>query len=326
MQPSLNHLILDLYHDAQAGAVHEFSSSLLGRLKRVLRFDSGGNVLLHVDDDGRTTITGQAGLNVHPDKARLRTEYVGVETYDLRGGFSSRDILLRRAIAQPDRSHAVTLAEVEEPDVKEYGRITECLNAFAHITKSSDRRISSFSMWRAAPEDVFTQRDLALADMLVPHALQAITINRKLTAAALTGGGTHAGFLIAEEGGLIHYLDDTSILLLRREYPDWLSDRLPTDIREALRSTEQRYVGKHIMLSVRRQGSLMMITLQGREPGRKLTPAELRVVQKIVEHGTYKEAARQLGVSPSTVRNQLHAIYQKLGISSKSELVKVLSP
>lgn len=326
MQTRANNFILDLYHDAQAASVSEFADTLMRSLKQVIRFDSGGTVQMHVAEGGHTVVTGQAAFNVYPDKARLRTEYIGAETYSLSAGLSSRDPLLKRSMAQPNRSHSLVAGAVRDKALREYARRTECLNAFIFLSPRSTSIISCFSLWRAAANDRFTEADLAITDLLIPHAFQAIAISRKLAAMPLTGCTPHAGQIIAEQCGMIHHLDDAAVLLLRREYPDWLSSQLPQEVLAGLGGHAQRYVGRHIILSVQQQGKLMVMSIQGREPGRKLTAAELRVVQKIVEHGSYKEAARQLGVSPNTVRNQLQAIYQKLGIGSKSELIKVLAP
>ncbi|PXX42893.1 GAF domain-containing protein [Aquitalea magnusonii] len=54
-----------------------------------------------------------------------------------------------------------------------------------------------------------------------------------------------------------------------------------------------------------------------------LTKSEMRVVETIVQVGSAKEVARVIGVSPSTVRNQIQSIYQKLGINKKTDLVKL---
>ncbi|MGV7210332.1 response regulator transcription factor [Oxalobacteraceae bacterium A2-2] len=327
MDQRLSHFILDLYRDAQAAPVPEFADAMMRGMRERVAFDSGGLLLLHVNEQGRTVMTGHSVFNVVPDKAAIRAELMGAESFTVDGGFSTRDPLLRQAMAGPGRAHALSSLAVDDDGVREYARRTQSLNAFAFITRQSGKSISSFSLWRARARDVFTAADLAMADLLVPHALQAISINRKLAASPLTAGASQAGFIVAEPNGWIHHLDDSAILLLRREYPDWLSHQLPPEILAGLAADSgQRYVGRHVILALRRQGGLLMIGVQGREPGRKLTAAELRVVEKIVEFGTYKEAARQLGVSPATVRNQLHAIYQKLGVNSKSSLLKALEP
>lgn len=56
----------------------------------------------------------------------------------------------------------------------------------------------------------------------------------------------------------------------------------------------------------------------------RLTPAE-RVVAAMAMRGTpYKVIARSLDKSPATVRNQLHMIYQKLGVSNRTALLCAL--
>lgn len=54
-----------------------------------------------------------------------------------------------------------------------------------------------------------------------------------------------------------------------------------------------------------------------------LTRAQLRVTQRLVVGATVEEAARDLGVSRETVRTHVKAIYEKLGIASRGELVRV---
>jgi len=55
-------------------------------------------------------------------------------------------------------------------------------------------------------------------------------------------------------------------------------------------------------------------------PMQRLTPAERRVAIMATEGLSYKIIARNLGKSPATVRNQLHAVYQKLGVANRTAL------
>ena len=58
--------------------------------------------------------------------------------------------------------------------------------------------------------------------------------------------------------------------------------------------------------------------------GLGLTPAELRVARLVVTGCSYKEMARCLGRSPSTIDHQLRSLRQKLGVHSNARLVREL--
>jgi DNA-binding CsgD family transcriptional regulator len=53
-----------------------------------------------------------------------------------------------------------------------------------------------------------------------------------------------------------------------------------------------------------------------------LTPRELQIASIIAEGVTTREAAARLFVSPRTVDAHLTHIYQKLGLSSRSQLTR----
>lgn len=57
----------------------------------------------------------------------------------------------------------------------------------------------------------------------------------------------------------------------------------------------------------------------------RLTPAELKVAQLVVTGLSYKEVARQLDRSLSTVDHQLRSIRDKLGVRSTARLIHVLT-
>jgi DNA-binding CsgD family transcriptional regulator len=58
---------------------------------------------------------------------------------------------------------------------------------------------------------------------------------------------------------------------------------------------------------------------------RQLTSAELKVARLVAMGLSYKEVARQIGRSLSTVDHQLRSIRDKLGVSSTSRLVRLLN-
>lgn len=56
-----------------------------------------------------------------------------------------------------------------------------------------------------------------------------------------------------------------------------------------------------------------------------LTPAETRLAARLKDGQTLKEAAADLGVSVNTVRNQLRAVFDKMGLNRQSDLVRALT-
>lgn len=56
-----------------------------------------------------------------------------------------------------------------------------------------------------------------------------------------------------------------------------------------------------------------------------LTPAEVRLAQKLGEGLSLSEAAEALGVSLATVRNQLRSVFDKVGVHRQSDLVRLLA-
>jgi len=56
-----------------------------------------------------------------------------------------------------------------------------------------------------------------------------------------------------------------------------------------------------------------------------LTAAEVRLARKLRNGRSLKEAAGELGVSVNTVRNQLSAVFDKMGLQRQSDLVRALT-
>ena len=56
-----------------------------------------------------------------------------------------------------------------------------------------------------------------------------------------------------------------------------------------------------------------------------LTPAEVRLARKLREGRSLQEAAGELSVSVNTVRNQLRAVFDKMGLKRQSDLIRALT-
>ncbi|MDR3414553.1 MAG: helix-turn-helix transcriptional regulator [Nevskia sp.] len=58
----------------------------------------------------------------------------------------------------------------------------------------------------------------------------------------------------------------------------------------------------------------------------RLTPREREIVYAVAHGLSFKQAARRIGIAPSTVANHLYRIYRKLGVCSRSELAGLVYP
>jgi LuxR family maltose regulon positive regulatory protein len=55
--------------------------------------------------------------------------------------------------------------------------------------------------------------------------------------------------------------------------------------------------------------------------GDNLSEAEIRIVQSFLEGSSLNEVARELYLSPNTVKTHRRTIYRKLGVSTRDEFI-----
>jgi len=125
---------------------------------------------------------------------------------------------------------------------------------------------------------------------------------------------------ICDNQGYFHQVQTNFIDLLEQYYPKNNLLKLPF----TLDMVDKSYEVDGLQVELKLFNDLVIVEIWPQGPLDSLSLREQEIVQTLAKGLTFKEAARELDLSPSTVSNHLYRIYQKLNIGSKSELFKLL--
>lgn len=187
--------------------------------------------------------------------------------------------------------------------------------------------ISFISLFRGEAQPLFSEDERALSQLLVPHLVQAEQAHWRL--------GLRRQFAAADDHHA--HVDDAGYLLqastgfcqtLVREFPGWPGGPLPEPLQPLWQAGQGQWHGRQLEVGMAPLGgedadapatARCRITLRSRV-GHGLTKREESVARAYAAGDSYKEIARDLGLSPATVRGYLRDCYLKLGVSNKAAL------
>ncbi|MCT8974685.1 helix-turn-helix transcriptional regulator [Microbaculum marinisediminis] len=165
--------------------------------------------------------------------------------------------------------------------------------------------------------DVFCDRARMMKAMLMPHLSSALRINRET--ALLRHAGESKSVGLVDQGGWVLIAPDPFTDLVRREWG--VSARLPENgLIVLLRG--KAWQGRAIAARAQKLGGHYLVRLTALGAFAGLTPRERQVTRFYVSGLDFREIARELGVAPSTVRNHISNIFEKLDVGSKTELIQ----
>ncbi len=179
------------------------------------------------------------------------------------------------------------------------------------------------SLYRPPTEPAFLENECALAQFAVPHLIQAWNINLL----SYFYRPKHGPYLsaICDRFGQLHQMECGARELLRCEWPLQPSTVLPTELHERLMlGGAWVYEGKKIALKATPILDLWHLELRRKSREARLSPTQRQVTRYLAKGLTYAEVANHLNISAHTVTKHVNAIYKKLNVRNRTELIAAL--
>ncbi len=182
--------------------------------------------------------------------------------------------------------------------------------------------VSLVSLYRFDRDKPFSQEDKQVLQRMNYHLISAASHAYFLHLNQQKDLGNKAALAICDQHGLFFEVQPGFMDMLNQYYPQASQGRLPfslMDDQNSLLDGQLRFDKKNL-------GDLICVSVWETSPLDLLSAREQEVVQAITRGLSFKQAAREIGVAPSTVSNHLYRVYRKLNISSRSELAQLVNP
>ena len=178
-------------------------------------------------------------------------------------------------------------------------------------------------LFRFERDQRFTADERRMQQHLVFHLMNAASLAYSVYLGHVSASEGRANAAIVDQFGVCYDTQPSFLALIEENYPGWAGDRLPF----ALPNDQGCHDASRRGLQVRATpvGDLVCVRAWKQGPMDRLTDREREIVDSVCRGLSYKEVARPLGIAPSTVSNHLYRVYEKLGVSSRTELAKLVS-
>ena len=312
---SFGQVLLELYQASRELPADQFQEAALRLFRPAFRFDSG------LWGTGTVSAAGLAVHSVHLHEQPLEL----VERWQ---EVNHQDTVVYVAAANSDRTLNVHLPTLfrgrDKSDIRNVTARFGVANALVHSHFDKNLPVAQWiSIYRRQPDDQFSRDERAVWELVMPHLIEALTINRlvNLDRIFVRGARLRASLAIVDRNGVLYNADAGFEAVVRAEWAQWRGPVLPASMTSAIWTCGERgWRGKNIALGVRIIGDLLFLKARTLTAVDRLSERERAVSTLFARGDTHKEIARVLGISPATVRNHIQAVYAKLRVSNKAEM------
>lgn len=309
-------LLFELHRLARESSPAGFQAEALALLARLIPFDA---------------VAWPTGILINGDVIPHTLHISGfLETFlETWTRYKHEDHLIRRVMCQPGTTFNVCVREefantaILEMHCKP-NRMEQilCTSELAPITGL----YNVLAIYRRNPEARFSEQERQVMEVVVPHLFEAWKLVRidSLQKSLTQETSMPWSAAIADHKGVLHVADHRFVEALRGEWPDWNGAHLPEPIVALDGTTHDLFRGNRITIRTRRTDEYTFVNVRPKSIADALSKRELEVAQFFALGESYKEIARKLDISPTTVRTHIATIYHKTRINNKVELAGLL--
>lgn len=313
-------LLRDLYRLSRESTVDVFQASAVQLVTRTLRFDSAMWGTGAKQPDGRVTVHS---IHLHEQPQEMINQWAE---------FNYQDKSV--AVVTGNQGYVMNVHTPTLHAGKDCSGIRSFNQKFGIETglivcgEAPNGLYGWLSLFRADPDRHFSEGERRFFQALWPHLGDALTMSREAALARL-GPPTQPSapcLALVDGRGVIYQSHVAFARLLRQEWPQWAGERLPPELIAALgRGDRHTYRGARVAVTLHKVAGLFFASAKPLDALDRLSHRERAVALQFAHGRAHKEIARDAGVSPETVRTQIHHVYRKLGVRDKGELATLVA-
>ncbi len=322
---SFSEVLLAIHRLSRKEHPDRFPVSALGALLAILPFDSAiWGTATQVQQNSEAMTGWQVhAVHLHNQSSEMMAQWAQI---------SHLDTLSFEAFNDPGRTINISLPDPDRdvhPDMLAHCQRYGMIHSLSTVIINEQLGIANaISLYRSVDAGAYSETERHTAELVAPHMIEAWNVNlveflHQQSNTATAGGMTRG---ISDTEGVVYNADPMFAELLSLEWPGWRGPQLPNELVGRLQDLPFTFEGDRIRLHATLVTDLAVLVLKQRSVTDRLTERELEVAEQFGQGQSYKEIARRLEVSPSTVRNHLQSIYRKLKVTNKVELANVLDP
>lgn len=311
--------ISHLYRSAPLISPDQYRSWALEQLSRVIEFDAAIWVSGNRSAE-RIYVASQQGLDEHFFQ-KIKDSLTINPIYDRAESNLGQAVDMADVISDQDFYQSQIYLQVFQP----YG--IERILASAHFDENSGLH-SLLSIYRSDREHAFNEEERELQQRLIYHLVSAVSYAFFLhlrIGSSLQQTEDHSSSAICDRDGWFHEVQPGFTTLLNEHFPERKMAQLPVPIPLSMSAETQIVKEGALSFELRPQGDLIIVTLRAIGPLDLLSEREKEVVDIVCKGLSFKETGRILGLATSTVSNHIYRCYEKLGITSRSELARMVN-